>query len=330
MKKFISQEDMRTANIFEMLSVIKNEGPLTRKEVQSRMGLSWGGVSQIAQRLLDLGYIEEIKDAGSGSAGRTPFTLSINKNNNFVIGIDVNKAGFYISAVNLTGDTICSISAEADITGKDEFLSGIYGLADKMFEKLKDKNILAIGVAMQGRVNSKQGISETVDIRGWKDVNISELLKERYGIPAFINHDPECILTASTGVNKKDTVLLRIDSGIGMAVMKNGKLISGPGMMEIGNCVAPDGTKVSRTVFENDGVVPVLAFTLSNILSLFEIDNVILCGKYVEDHNGFPEELKKAMKSIAEKETEVLVCDVKNAAYGAALYATEEYLSYIK
>lgn len=330
LRKFISQEDMRIANIFEVLSVIMKEGPITRKEIQRRMGLSWGGISQIAQRLLDLGYIEESKDYGNSSAGRKPFALSVNKNDNFVIGIDVNKAGLYISAVNLSGDKVCSLSSGADISGKDSFLLSIYELTDRMFNEIKKKNILAIGVAMQGRVNSEHGISEDIGIDGWKDVNISTLLNERYDVPAYINHDPECILTASAKINKKDTVLLRIDSGIGMAVMKNGKLITGPGMMEIGRCVTPDGKKISQAVFEGSGAIEALAFTLSNILSLFEIYNVTLCGTYVEEHNGFSEEMTNSMERILGVTIDVSLFDVKNAAYGAALYATEEYLSYIK
>ena len=54
MKKFISQKDMRIANIFEVLSLIRREKAVTRKEIQNLMGLSWGGVSQIVSRLLEL------------------------------------------------------------------------------------------------------------------------------------------------------------------------------------------------------------------------------------------------------------------------------------
>lgn len=330
MKKFISQEDMRTANILEMLSVIKNEGPMTRREIQSRMGLSWGGVSQIAQRLLDLGYVQGSKESVITSAGRKPFALRVNTSDNFVIGIDINMGGLYISAVNLIGEIVYSFKSNADVSGKDKFISGIFELIDKVYEKLNGKNILAIGAAMQGRVNSEKGISETIGIDGWKDVCISDILKERYHVPAFINHDPECILTANVSANKKDTVLLRIDSGIGMAVMKNGKLISGPGMMEIGRCMAPDGQCIWEAFSKNKNFLRNMAFAISNILTLFEIKNLVICGGYIESHESFAEELKKAIEDLIKNEIDVSVFDVKNAAYGAALYATEEYLYYLK
>ena len=73
-----------------------------------------------------------------------------------------------------------------------------------------------------------------------------------------------------------------------------------------------------------------MAFVISNILTLFEIKNLVICGAYIESHESFAEELKKAIEDLIKNEIDVSVFDVKNAAYGAALYATEEYLYYLK
>ena len=77
MKKFISQKDMRIANIFEVLSLIRREKTVTRKEIQKLMGLSWGGVSQIVSRLLELSYVVEEKSTDNTTSGRKPGCIEV-------------------------------------------------------------------------------------------------------------------------------------------------------------------------------------------------------------------------------------------------------------
>lgn len=329
MKKFISQADMRIANIYEVLSLIRREGPLTRKEIQGLMGLSWGGVSQIVSRLLEPGYIEEIKDVSRTAAGRTPSALKVSENDNFVIGIDVNLTGLYAETVNLSGKTVFSLKGEANSEDKDSFLEDILSFADKVKNAVKNKNILAAGIAMQGRVDSLSGVSFENGVLGWENVNIAEIMSERLGVPVYVNHDPDCILTAGAGEKKEDAVLIRMDKGLGMALMKNKRLITGSGMLEIGNALSKSGKRLKKLMtsenFEDEFV-----YILANVLVLFDVYNVMLCGAYLDEHEGFAKRIEKELSDSMEHDVSVTEYDVRYAAYGAALYATEEFLSYIK
>lgn len=320
---------MRIANIYEVLSLIRREGALTRKEIQSIMGLSWGGVSQMVSRLMELSFIKEVKEETPVKAGRRPYVLSINGEDNFVLGADINKSGLYLEAVNLSGKTVFSLSGAADTSGKEGFLQSIYSLLDGAFSSLSGKNILALGIAMQGKVDSERGISEDIGITGWKNEAIGDLLKERCGVPVYIAHDPDCILTAGAGEKMADAVLLRIDRGLGMAVMKNKKLISGSGMLEIGNAVSETGESIAGMLTAGKDILPALSLAMANAMVLFDIDSLMLCGAYLDSHPDFMEKMAESISALIKKQISSVCVDVRNAAYGAAKSATEKFLSYI-
>lgn len=329
MKKFISQADMRIANIYEVLSLIRREGPLTRKEIQGLMGLSWGGVSQIASRLIELGYVYELKENAKNVAGRHPSVLKVSDDDNFIIGMDINKSGLYAEAVNLAGKTVFSLKGSADASDKERFLRDIYAFAARVKGQAADKNVLAVGIAMQGRVDSLTGMSLENGVPGWENVNIAEELGERLGVPIYVNHDPDCILTACTGEKKEDTVLIRIDDGLGMAVMKNKHLITEAGMLEIGNAISKTGERL-KALLEDESFEREFSFVLSNVMIIFDVYNAMICGGYLNSHPSFVKGLEGELSALTGKQVRCNEYDAKKAAYGAALYATEEFLSYIK
>lgn len=320
---------MRIANIYEVLSLIRREGAMTRKEIQGIMGLSWGGVSQMVSRLIELSFIKEEKEDSAVKAGRRPSVLILNGDDNFVIGADINKSGLYLEAVNLAGKTVFSLAGKADSSGKKAFYKSIVSLLDSAFLNLSGKNILAIGIAMQGRVDSERGISEDIGISGWKDEPIGDNLKERFNVPVYIAHDPDCILTAGAGEKKEDALLLRIDKGLGMAVMKNKRLISGAGMLEIGDAVSESGERVGDLLYKGEDFLPALSSALANAMILFDIDTLMLCGAYSDSHPELIKELSERISALMKKGIFVASFDVRNAAYGAAQSATEKFLSYI-
>lgn len=320
---------MRIANIYEVLSLVRREGALTRKEIQNIMGLSWGGVSQMVSRLIELSFVREIKEDSKVKAGRRPCVITLNGDDNFVLGADINKSGLYLEAVNLSGKTVFSTSVEANSSGKEAFFESIYSLLDSAFSHFSGKKILALGVAMQGSVDSGNGISEDIGIAGWKNEAISRILSERCHVPVYIAHDPDCILAAGAGDNEADSALIRIDRGLGMAVMKVGRFISGSGMLEIGNTVTGEGRRLSDILMSGEDIAQPLSRVLANALILFDIDSLMLCGAYLDEHPEFAEVLKEKISGYMKKEIAVTCTDVRNAAYGAAKSATEKFLSYI-
>ena len=336
MRKFISQKDMRFANILEVLSLIRKEKSVTRKEIQNLMGLSWGGVSQIVSRLLELSYVVEEKITDRATSGRKPGSIEINASDNYIIGIDVNMSGLYAVVINLKNEIIYEEGRTPDITDKDAFLASVYELLDSVTEKYKNNTILALGVAMQGEVDTDAGISMGIAVKNWRNIALADMLTERYGVPSYIAHDPDCILSAAARENKEDAILVRLDKGLGMAVIKNGSLIIGSGMHEIGRCkvLTQKGIEELHRIYfkldiSKEEKREALAFAIANSIIIFNVKKLLICGTEFsgeEELSAF----KKILEEYSSRVLEVRRYDVKRAAFGAAIFAIEDYLKYIK
>ena len=372
MKNFINQKDMRLSNMIDVLTLVRDSGRITRRGIAAVTGMSWGAVSTITAQLIEEKYLIEYKDEADRTpekgAGRTPSYLEINPDEHFAIGLDINSSGLSAVLTNLKDDVINRWSAEADFSSKGALLSGIFELTEKVLSyvgnlgEVGEHHVCCIGIAMQGIVNAKDGVSVSIrQCADWKEVPLAQMLSDRFDIPVHIEHDPNCILYASSTPNDEDTVLIRIDNGIGMAVILDGRIINKPGVFEIGHTTVSQGGDVcscgrrgclelyaskrgisnlsgkkfsllvedARTGDEDalryfDSVAKHLAFAISNVTHLLNIKRVLLCGDMCKCRDLFEEELISKTKYYSGGDgLEISFTDVSLAPLGAARIAIE-------
>ena len=113
MKQFMGPNTMSRVNCANMLQLISEFGQLTRRQLEAATGLSWGGVTNMVNRLISAGLVVERKSA-AGSAGRTPGVLEINGEDYFTLGVDINDTGLSACVLNLKGETQAEFEAPAD------------------------------------------------------------------------------------------------------------------------------------------------------------------------------------------------------------------------
>ena len=368
MKKFINQKDMKLTNTADVFDLIRKSGRITRRQIADKTNMSWGAVSTITAQLIEDGYILEVK-SDEGGVGRTPYYLEVNGDVHFSLGIDVNNTGLRAVLVNLKNETVESISESADFSDRDTLMRHICSFTERALELAAERHVICIGLAMQGIVDSKNGISISLsDCKGWENVPLTYILSERFGLPVFIEHDPNCILYAISAPLRKDTMLVRIDRGIGMAVMLGGKIIDKPGIFELGHTVVdPDGDEclcgrhgclemyasqsglerrsemsfASLTERAKNGDADAkkhfvimarhLSYAISNVAHLLGIKNIILCGDMCDCKELFFEDFIKYNKLYDPKGSlELSFSDVSNAALGAAMISTRITLKEIE
>ena len=368
MKNFINQQDMKQMNAADVFALIKKCGALTRKQVAERLGISWGAVSTITSLLISEGYIEEKKAAPDGVAGRIPSYLEVSRKRHFAIGLDVNDMGLRATLTDLCGDVVNEFSSDSELTDKAALIGCIYSLLDSIVSTLGERRLLCIGVAMQGVVNAESGISVHIPGRSdWENVPLASLISERYGVPCILEHDPNCILFAARRGKIKDTLLIRADHGIGMALMLGGRIIDKPGIFELGHTIAVadgiqcgcgkrgcldqyssirgikarSGKKFHVLVSDSEiGDIDAikylaegaqyLAGAVSNAAYLLNVDRVVLCGRIFESSEVFRDEFIKHYNSISgESIPKFSFADASAAPIGAALIAMNATLKKI-
>lgn len=358
MAKTVNQRDMKNINLIEVIRIIRKHKSLTRKEIQKLSGLSWGGISQIITGLTEKKFIVNAKDTDIMTAGRRPEVISLNDDDNFVIGIDINISGLYGVIINLNSQIIFKAEEPVDFSHKDKFVADLIKFIRKMIEGCPNKSFMGIGISMQGKIDEENGISkEFVGVTNKDDIPLEDILSSEFNLPVHIAHDPECLLTAY-GCNisdnrNKDSILLRIDYGIDMAVKKNGKLISAPGMLEISKTAIFDntGNPIGRLgdyttlcgiekrypgIFESlsqtdtsavkafDDMALHLGKALANTMIIFDINNLVLCGKMTEYKDFYFDKMYHILKSSLSNDISVDFFDVTKAAVGAAEIALDK------
>ena len=293
--------ELKKSNTLEIFHALQKNLCLSRKELEALTGLSWGSVSMICNDLLQKGILVAEKEVSI--AGRPPERLSISTENKLTLGIDINSMGLCFNIVNLAGMTVFSEFAVPESRDREQLLAQ---LEHKTRAILADyPKILSINLSMQGTLDRNAGISlYTNFFKDWTNVPLVKFFEEKFSVPTYLYHDPECLLTYHLAndprlYGKKNGIVIRIDDGIGMALLTNGVLYEPTGntACELGHTiVVPDGAVCScgkRGCLEAYG-------------SLRGIKN--LCGKDPE----FPTEDLIAALNVRDSKTDDIIAQASN------------------
>ena len=265
------------------------------------------------------------------------------------MGLDINKTGLNAIVMNLAGVVLKSLSQEIKSNTKDGLIAEVLLFLETVFSHFDKGSIISVGIAMQGVVDSRLGVSvHFPDIPDWHNVSLADIIGNRFGVNVFLEHDPDCLLyTQLSAGNKKNTILLRIDKSIGMAVAIDGKIIKGKGIFEIAhNTVVPEGKTCNcgkcgcleayispcmekGTINQKaiDELIYPISIEINSLINIFNAERVILTGKLLEYQKEFASEIKKHIYS---DDTEICFFEtLDNAVRGALLIAVNRSINSI-
>ncbi len=219
----------------QLMREIIKYGPISKKELQEKTGISWGMVSSLINQLVDDRFIVPgIRQ--SNEVGRKAEEFDVNPNDHYCIGIDLSEHGLVGVVTDLRGRIIKQLACTFEAPNKDLVLEEIYKMTDAFLEAYPSKTIWGIGFSTQGIVEIYQGVSVLISaIDGWKDVRLKELMEDRYGLQTYTEHDPNCVMLAERSVGclknrqVREVTLLSFDPqiGAGISVMTRGQLCHG-------------------------------------------------------------------------------------------------------
>lgn len=218
--------EMKKSNTLKVFNTLKKTEYSSRKDLCRVTGLSWGSVSSITNELLDKHILIAAKKPSSG--GRPAEVLTLNPSFCFLLGIDINSVGLNFTLINLQCKTVLSENVSIESSDKNELLSLLFNETKKILSQ--SKNVIAINLSMQGKINRDSGVSiRTNFFKNWNNVPLVDLFKNKFSIPTYLYHDPDCLLYYhmlhdSRLSDKKNGFVIRLDNGIGMARLLNGSL----------------------------------------------------------------------------------------------------------
>ena len=240
-KRYITQDNLKKNTLADIFIFILNRKQTTRREIEFETGFSWGTVSANVSLLIEKGYVTEEKSDQCG-VGRTTYLLKPTSQGIVSIGIDINRSGISCAVIALDSQIVHLFDEKFSAKTQSEVIAQAEAAcqAARDWCAAQDLRVFSLGVAMQGTVNGRLGLSvHFPKMEDWQVMDIKSHFAQKYNLPVYLAHDPKCMLQGAMH-NKKyeDCVLIRLDDGIGMAVSQDGRILDDTERLELGHTLA--------------------------------------------------------------------------------------------
>lgn len=225
---------MREMNRSLILSVIRQEGAVSRAAIARRTRLSRSTVSSIVSELLEANLVQEV-GPGRSSGGRRPILVNLNYSAGYVVGVDMGATHVIVLVANLNGEVVARVEADFAVTvGPDAGLRQIAatvrrGLLDA---GIREERVLGVGMGVPGPVEYAEGRVVAPPIMpGWHGVPLRDRLSEALGIPVYVDNDANLGALSEhchgAGRGHANLAYIKVGTGIGCGLILGGQLYRG-------------------------------------------------------------------------------------------------------
>jgi predicted NBD/HSP70 family sugar kinase len=250
----------RDTNLLRVVGVLREQGRLTRAELIELTGLSRTTVSVILGRLRDFGLVVENAEPSpggvpAGGLGRPPTTVALDLSAGAAVGVDIGRRHIRVTLADLGHQVLAEREARFDVDGRaDQALALVAELVTEAINAsgVARDRILGLGLGLPAPIDSDGRIGSSKILPGWTGRSPGPELAERVGLPVQVGNDAnlgglaEALYGAGRG--HRHVVYLKLATGIGGALILDGRLHSGAGGVagEIGHTTVSDTGAVCR------------------------------------------------------------------------------------
>lgn len=214
----------------------------------------------------------------------------------YIIGIDIGGTTVKIGIIYHHGDIFkkWEIPTNTSNEGKSIVNDIWHSLDQGLREELIDhSNILGIGIGAPGFLDVESGfVFEAVNI-GWKNVALADQLKERSGLPVYLENDANVAVLGENwkgaGNQEKNVIAITLGTGVGGGIIANGTIVDGENGMagEVGHMtIDPSGYMCNcgrrgclETIVSATGIVRQATQVISK-------NPTSKLAKFVKEHGG--------------------------------------------
>jgi len=170
-----------------------------------------------------------------------------------MIGIDLGGTNTKIGLVRPGGEVASKANCATPLVGGAEAVIEV--IARTVEELLlgmdgSRRAVVGAGIGAPGPLSLDKGIiHQAVNLPGWTNVAIRDLLSDRLGVPVLLENDGNAAaygeFWAGAGKDGKDMVMLTLGTGVGAGVIINGQLLHGH---------FENAAEVGHMIVERDGL----------------------------------------------------------------------------
>ena len=154
------------------------------------------------------------------------------------LAVDIGGTKIRAAAIDRAGNLVASTRMPADAhLGAAHVLEVITQSLETLQRKLDKTShrVIGLGLSSAGVIAPDTGlvVNAADQIPGWKGTPLGEVFTAKFGVPTFADNDANCALVGEAWLGQHalsptaNVVMLTLGTGLGGAVMLNGRLISG-------------------------------------------------------------------------------------------------------
>lgn len=228
-----SRSLLRDFNVSLLIELVRRSGSISRAELARQSQLSAPTVSAIIDHLMKSGIVIETTTAPS-SGGRPPVLLSVDPKAGYVVGIKLRGDGLTTVVCDLDAQVVASSEFYVPLVGDP--VAAIDAIESETRRALREaavpsSKVLGVGIGMSGVIESTRGICQFSHLLQWHDVELAEPLRERMGLPVWVDNDVNTLAVAEKWAGDadaaRDFVTLSVGRGIGLGIVVDRSLYRG-------------------------------------------------------------------------------------------------------
>nr|WP_277348440.1 ROK family transcriptional regulator [Planctomonas sp. JC2975] len=218
-----------------ILDLLRSSGPLSRRDIRHRTGLSSATVERLCQALLEEGAIEQ-GGLDRSSAGRPSSLLKYVSDIRTVAAVDVTENNARGRIIDLGGNVLYETYEAFDFRNANAStarLDGLLRLVDRITsdETGLSSPLTGIGVALPG-ITDEGVVLNAIELE-WLNVPVARIIAERTGLPVLAENDANATayseLLHGAARDAESAVALVLGTGIGAGIVSEGRIHRGFG-----------------------------------------------------------------------------------------------------
>ena len=172
---------------------------------------------------------------------------------NCAIGIDLGGTDIKYALVKEDGTVLYeSLRPTQAETNRERILNNLKEAAGEAlrFADKKEQKVIGMGIGTPGIVDDGKVLGGAENLKDWENLPLGKILEQHLDLPVFVENDANVLGLAEarygTAKGSKDVIFLTIGTGVGGAMILNGRLYGGYGNRggELGHIIVdPDGEK---------------------------------------------------------------------------------------
>lgn len=237
-------DEVRRHNRAALLRRLHVDGPCTRADLATELGLNRSTIKTLVDGLAEDGVVAERVPARRSGAGRPSLLVLPQPHAAVVMAVDVRVEQVSVALVGIGGEILgrCSWSLRPSTRAPREVFTKIVDSGQLLMDELGIRAD-AIGVSLPGVVRRSDGLVHEAPNLHWTDVSLGDWLGRAMHSPVHVGNDAELGALAEhlrgAARNAADVVYVAADVGIGGGVISSGASLRGSGgyVGEIGHMV---------------------------------------------------------------------------------------------